>query len=59
MHSTRGNSLAWDCTCPETLTVSHLYKVVNSPGQVAHHTALLKIKKYVVQSILYHFVSIV
>jgi len=42
----RGQSLAWDFTCPDTLAASHLNIAVTGLGQVANHAEQLKIDKY-------------
>jgi len=54
----RGKSLAWDFTCPDTLAASHLNKAVTGPGQVANHAEQLKIAKYAALSTEYEFVPI-
>jgi len=54
----RGQSLAWDFTCPDTLAVSHLNDAVTGPGQVANHAEHLKMDKYAALSSEYQFVPI-
>ena len=54
----RGQSLAWDFTCPDTLAASHLNRAVTGPGQVANHAEQLKIEKYAALSTEYHFVPV-
>ena len=53
----RGQSLAWDFTCPDTLAASHLNRAVTGPRQVANHAEQLKIEKYAALSTEYHFAS--
>jgi hypothetical protein len=53
-----GQCLPWDFTCPDTLAVSHLSKVVNGPGQVANDTEQRKRDKYAALSNDYQFVPI-
>jgi len=55
----RGQSLVWDFTCPDTLTASHLNVVVTGLGQVANHVEQLKIDEYVALSKEFQFVPIV
>jgi len=54
----RGQSLAWDFTCPDTLTASHLNVAVTGPGQVAYHAKQLKIDKYAALSKEFQFILI-
>ena len=54
----RGQCLAWDFTCPDTLAVSHLNKAVNGPGHVANDAEQRKREKYEALSTEYQFVPI-
>jgi hypothetical protein len=54
----RGQCLAWDFTCPDTLAASHLNKAVTGPGQVANAAEQLKADKYRALSTDYFFVPI-
>ena len=54
----RGQSLAWDFTCPDKLAASHLNIAVTGPGQVANHAEQLKIDKYAALSKEYQFIPI-
>jgi hypothetical protein len=54
----RGQSLAWDFTCPDTLAASHLNIAVTGPGQVANHAEQQKIDKYAALSNEYQFTPI-
>jgi len=54
----RGQSLAWDFTCPEMLTTSHLNIAVTGPGQVTNHAEQLKIDKYAALSKEFQFIPI-
>jgi hypothetical protein len=54
----RGECLAWDFTCPDTLAASHLNKVVTGPGQVANDTEHRKIGKYADLLTHYQFVPV-
>jgi len=42
----RGQSLALDFKCPDTLAASQLNVAVTGPGPVANHAEQLKIDKY-------------
>jgi len=54
----RGQSLAWDFTCPDTLAASHLNVAITGPGQVANHAEQLKIDKYATLSKEFQFIPI-
>jgi len=54
----RGQILAWDCTCPDTLAASHLNVAVTGLGQVANHAEQLKIDKYAALSKELQFIPI-
>jgi len=54
----RGQSLAWDFTCPDTLAASNLNVAVTGPGQVANHAEQLKIDKYAALSKEFQFIPI-
>ena len=54
----RGQCLAWDFTCPDTLAASHLNRAVTGPGQVANDAEQRKKEKYSALSTQYQFVPI-
>jgi len=54
----RGQSLAWNFTCPDTLAASHLNVAVTGPGQVANHAEQLNIVKYAALSKEFQFIPI-
>ena len=54
----RGQSLAWDFTCPNTLAASHLNRAVTGLGQVANHVEQPKREKYAALSTEYKFIWI-
>jgi hypothetical protein len=58
MPRSRGQCLAWDFTCPDTLAVRDLNKAVNGPEQVANDAEQRKRDKYAALSTEYQFVPI-